>query len=981
MPNAGKNYFIYLYRNKDGEIELVEDELRTDPDPGDTTNPPDIPTTMYPLIVKNATNSAAINAVDFDPGYTLNENVAGGNEFRINLPDRQYSTVVTYTTTGGQSGTTTAKNVNVVQNLTAQSWHLLYLWFYKTKIGNYSITQVWPPVPNDAAEENQTVISGGDGGLIVINKSENGSQIIDIDIDGTVRYDGNANGKLFKDDSTSPPFILNEGTHNIRFRTNKTSPSFGPYHSIAIKKGEIRTLSFYDALDDLDSLAPDAGYGVGMIKIENESGIPAFEVEVVKQSNTAGRLVLDSSHFQPVGPVNNHDIGRVDVVGNAAFPVEANQYYLIYVKLQAMDGTAKVVQKIAYLKDRIVTIRITAADLPAGDAEAAIGATIKVKNTVPTTISGKTVDVRVMTAAVYDTATYAATSANTHTWNPGGPVYNYRTTEATFPVYDTPEMPITQTKTFRGNAVVIITVSSGDDMRVGYATPDVALIPNGNLYSTTPATNIRTLTVDQASIQSELNDLLQDREPVFVPVTDVTITNESNIILSPGFNFQGQLEWTVDPGNATNKNGYWVYPTGYMASYWDASITPEGLFTAKDLGNAAWIAINIPVIYIIPNGIAPGPRNCQTFTVTMEGEVISLNYDATKDFIKLFNLGGGGTGGMGWKGIELNPAGNDGAGITYVAYSGSRWVAMSSGVKSYWSNDGISWNEINTNFQGIADVVWGANKFVALSTDKLYYSSDGISWSSVSPSFLTGSYLTGSYFGKIAYGNGRFIIAGDDAKTYYSTDGISWSYLGQPAYDKGTGGVAMVVKGIANDGANTWIMTGQSVNATLNLTRNNVLRSTDNGQTWTEVTLNGLSTPNDTVSSVAADGAGNWVIVGASNSPGGVVYFSSNNGTTWTSYSSQFGSNTHHSAVAYGNNQWVVTSQYGRMYKSSNGQSWTLIPNGYADDTTTTFGVNSVDVISDVAWGGGRWVASGYYYPNHPTVLPNYIHIGTGQLP
>lgn len=105
--------------------------------------------------------------------------------------------------------------------------------------------------------------------------------------------------------------------------------------------------------------------------------------------------------------------------------------------------------------------------------------------------------------------------------------------------------------------------------------------------------------------------------------------------------------------------------------------------------------------------------------------------------------------------------------IWRVNYANGRFIAITTGgTKLFMSEDGINWQEINISIDlNSKDVVFGNGLYV---TENGSYSEDGINWTQGS--------LT--YGKSIAYGNGIFVIARNNADTiYYSTDGKNWEIL------------------------------------------------------------------------------------------------------------------------------------------------------------------------------------------------------------
>ena len=662
-----QDYIIWVYRSADGNINIAEN-MPTMPDPNDWEEPsiPPQPDKEFPVVIRNVTQNRNITRLEFahsNSGMRVvmeNEGPHARDQRAVFLAAGEWIVTAHYNIAGGGTGSSADRHI-LIDSRTFQAGKpgTLLLYFYASKAATIDtdFTQWWPPIPNDvSSNDNDTIYTGNQGALQVANKSETGSFIVDIMIDNVLRYDGGINGNVYKDDTTAPPFILGAGLHQIKFRTNKTAGGFGPAHPVLITAGQLRTLSFYDALSDLDTLPPDDGYGSGLIKIINKSKLPAYEIRIAKATNTATQMVIGSNQFQPSGPVNGDgSSGYVDVVGTATFPVENDDYYVIYVILKNTSGD-KTIQRIAYLKDRVVEITIEEKDLPVEpDIPATIGATIKVKNEVPSTISdsGRTLPLEVLITTVtpYNISTKQGYPYSTTTWTPSGFISNNQT--AQFMVYDSPQMPITQTATFTSTVLAIVSVGSGDNIRTGYAMVTIPLSPDGALYSTTPPSHIRDIKLTYDLIKQVVDPLIPpvdpdpgtdpgpgtDPNPQFIPVVNVelqsaTINKDIDTIAGP----YNQLNWTVFPVDATNQNGAWT--AGDMA-------VMDSTYKVLDNGgvwvSSAYTKTYLNVAIVIPNGIALGDRRPSLEIVNTEGQIGFLRFDATKDYVKTFKLAFGTT--------------------------------------------------------------------------------------------------------------------------------------------------------------------------------------------------------------------------------------------------------------------------------------------------------------------------------------------------
>ena len=69
---------------------------------------------------------------------------------------------------------------------------------------------------------------------------------------------------------------------------------------------------------------------------------------------------------------------------------------------------------------------------------------------------------------------------------------------------------------------------------------------------------------------------------------------------------------------------------------------------------------------------------------------------------------------------------------------------------------------------------------------------------------------------------------------------------------------------------------------------------------------------------------------------------------TWTTRTSNFGAYDYINSIAYGNNLWVVTGDYGQIRTSTDGTTWTT--------QTSNFGTTQ---INSVAYGNGVFIVAG----------------------
>jgi hypothetical protein len=121
--------------------------------------------------------------------------------------------------------------------------------------------------------------------------------------------------------------------------------------------------------------------------------------------------------------------------------------------------------------------------------------------------------------------------------------------------------------------------------------------------------------------------------------------------------------------------------------------------------------------------------------------------------------------------------------IKYLAYINNQFWAVGKGGKIAKSADGAVWQAVSqsvTHYQ-LNGIAFGAEKYIivgegasASAGGKILASSDGAAWTDITPAQNP---FTGK-INSIAYGNGRFLAAGNGGKAAVSTDGgLSWQNI------------------------------------------------------------------------------------------------------------------------------------------------------------------------------------------------------------
>ena len=216
-------------------------------------------------------------------------------------------------------------------------------------------------------------------------------------------------------------------------------------------------------------------------------------------------------------------------------------------------------------------------------------------------------------------------------------------------------------------------------------------------------------------------------------------------------------------------------------------------------------------------------------------------------------------------------------GVGGIAYNGYLWVAvgrnsLSSTLSIAISRDGINWTTTgitgqwttSSNF-GVS-VIWDGKKWLAAGRNpSLLTSTDGLTWTS---SGISGNITS---INQIAYDGTYYIACGSDSVTNYnfsvSTDGLTWSNSGT------TNLFSLDADGVATNYKGTWIAVGGT-------SGNTIIRSTDNGTTWSSTTgstfFGGAKVIWNGTLWIAVGG-----VVGGGNTK--TIFVSTDDGVTWTS--------------------------------------------------------------------------------------------------
>jgi hypothetical protein len=266
-----------------------------------------------------------------------------------------------------------------------------------------------------------------------------------------------------------------------------------------------------------------------------------------------------------------------------------------------------------------------------------------------------------------------------------------------------------------------------------------------------------------------------------------------------------------------------------------------------------------------------------------------------------------------------------------VVWNGYIWAAAGAGGNTLaYSYDGYSWTGIGTSIFSTTAyrIVWNSKIFVATgnATNNLAYSYDGINWTGCGTGMFTGASIVSGL-----NWNGLYWLAGSNAttnKVAISTDGINWTGIGGASTFAGQCNALLWTGGV-------WVGGGSTGSAGV------LAYSMNNGSSWTSV-------PCPITASVTGLAANRNLIVAIGNtsasSTGNTLAYSSDiYGTSWTGLGTVPFNNTSSNIVnvKWANNKFVAFStdtSNNRIVYSTNGTTWTSAPTSQTVFTTAALG-------------------------------------------
>jgi hypothetical protein len=578
-----QDYRFYLYWTVNGDLVLVNEdkmqELPPDPDNNYTDvgpNPSSVNAQTF--VVLNVTADQNLDGVEFykNPStYVLANEPKARDQKMILLGSGPYVAQAHYTR-GGTPYTTTEKNVTVAKEDGSMAVRTNFVYFYKTKDGDYQLSQNWPPIPNDASDENkpEDALLETQGILEIRNNAVPNnphSLIARININGD-EYPNNTDTGSYMGPGDDPKrYILNVGPVTVMFRpTDQTF--YGQVSNREIVSRQVTVLSYTNDLGNPFAFPEDTGNGSGLIQIQNNTTGVVVSVAVSNQSNVIGQLQIDYEDFVPPYAINYGKIGIVPVVGTGEVPLEDGRLQRIDVQLETVDGLVTVT-RLAALKDQIVTIVLNEDSLnPGGNSSGGrYGSKVVVKNQTTTSTN-------ILGMYVYNKD------------NVGSSAMYY---------LDIPSPPSSQ-KNLYVLSTVGLPIASGEQYAARlsvYGNGQIGLIEKEfdegtDLYSLTPDSHIRTITLNQSDLPLGLIE-------VFIPVEDITITPDPYTLTSyvetdpdggnPALVYTGAMNLNqsvvVEPLDATKKGPIsWQVVSGGGSQY--VSLNSSGVLTVVGIAPA-----------------------------------------------------------------------------------------------------------------------------------------------------------------------------------------------------------------------------------------------------------------------------------------------------------------------------------------------------------------------------------------------------------
>jgi hypothetical protein len=597
------DYKFYLYRTAANKVVVIDEaEMKQVPDPDDTTpgGPSDLSGSgAQTFVVINVTPDQNLDEVEFVKDadhFVISQEPKAKDQKMILLGTGSFVTTARYTRDGAPKATV-AKNIVVTKEDGSMAVRTNFVYFYKTKAGDYQLSQTWPPIPDDASDENkpEDALLEGQGMLRIVNKAVPGqahSVIARVKI-GDAEYPDAANtAYMVPGDIRS--YILDAGTVQVAFKALNQN-TYGINIPREIHSRRITTLEYIGEFANPDIIPPDAGFGAGLIRIINNSYGLVSSATVFDYNNVTKSVIYGYEDFNPPQMINYGQIGRVSVIGTAEFPLNTGgAQQLVQVDLDTEAGTVTI-QRPASINNTIVDIVITQEDL---EKYKRVGSKVIVQNqtTTPTLITQ---------IEVYNKANPSVSA-----------VYNLNvssSSEQSVYVLSGTNFPIMSSDNYA--AYITVCASNGNSV-----TRPKEFTPLTTLYSTTPDTSLRYLTLVQDDIPSEWvftpihNNGITTSPSTLTASTTYTTNSGSSISVRGRLDFNA-VSLTFNPANASKTSPVIWSPANPAVTITDNMLTVESVCVSVPSNQQATGSVTVTAT--IPGGGTGGADYTQNFIVSL----------------------------------------------------------------------------------------------------------------------------------------------------------------------------------------------------------------------------------------------------------------------------------------------------------------------------------------------------------------------------
>jgi hypothetical protein len=507
--------------------------------PGEGSSPavilPENRTKMGTFVVVSKTNSQIIDNVSFKMGsteYTMDK-IGVHDKQSIALGQGSWETKLKYTR-DGVAKTLGPLNSIVVPSNDPQAVQEHYLYFYLNKHGDYTISQTWPPSPNDAEEEDLLPPDSGYGrGIIkIINNSYALAESVTI--------------HNLQDTTRLPQYLpYSQFTPAIPIQYHKTGyvdvvgsaefpidPHEGYLVQVTLKNNDDSSMvqrrvylkdQVVTIVIEPSDLHFSSSHGAKMV-LENR--INSWPIQITgmivrNKDNYTLSCEYHTGTWQPNGAIFKNQNAVQYVVSSTTMPIVPDAQFeaLIFLYGSGISATATITKAISPADlysdrspdDNIRTITVSDTDVPDAIKDAYLrtkGAIVAIENQVsswPVEVIGVTVQNKARTD---EKSQYGMT-----TWDPPELISNQQT--AIQLVMSSESMPITSDAEFEA----VITLHSGgitDTITMDFSPPE--------LYSDKPASqNPRTLTITDADVPNSIKEVY-----VYTRGAKVTLENKIN---------------------------------------------------------------------------------------------------------------------------------------------------------------------------------------------------------------------------------------------------------------------------------------------------------------------------------------------------------------------------------------------------------------------------------------------------------------------